>query len=347
MRNFIIYLFFLSGLLPSLAHAEVLQLRDKVPTRYVVVRGDTLWGISARFLKNPWKWPEIWGMNKNEIKNPQLIYPGDVIVLENENGNPRLRIESKDQGAEKPQTLETVRLSPGIQIRDLGRAIPSIPLSVIGPFLSRTQIVDEKAWDNAPRLVAGEGERDILGTGDSGYVTGLPENGAISWDIYGGAREITDPNTGDPLGLEVDYLGGAKLVRAGKPAKIAITRSAREIGMDSRLLPTMEQTITHFVPHAPDKLIKGVILPQSGGFSDIGQNDIVAIDKGARDGLELGDVLAVYRAGDSVMSGGGEIALPAERVGLVLVFRIYDKVSFALVVQSQHTIHAADTVRTP
>ncbi|HQT27043.1 MAG TPA: LysM domain-containing protein [Burkholderiales bacterium] len=324
------------------AGAAPLTLQDKAPSRYVVVPGDTLWGISARFLKDPWRWPEIWGMNREEIKNPELIYPGDVIVLGSENGKPRLRLESGG-GAGK---LETIRLSPSIQIRDLGRAIPSIPLSSIGPFLSKIRIIDSQTWDSAPDIVASEGNREIIGTGDFGYVSGL-EGSGISWDIYGNPRELKDPASGKSLGMEVDYLGSAKLVREGKPAKIEVVRSVIEIGVGDRLLPTMEPSVTHFVPHAPDKMVKGIIFPQDDGYSDIGQNDVVAVDLGKSDGLELGDVLAVYRAGDQAMSGEQQLTLPPERIGLVMVFRIYDRISFALVVRSEHTIHAGDTVRTP
>ena len=342
MRKLIIYLFFFSGLVPLGVRAEALQLQDKAPSRYVVVPGDTLWEISARFLKDPWKWPQIWGMNREEIENPHLIYPGDVIVLENDDGNPRLRVESQggEQGAR-----ETVRLEPGVQIRDLGRAIPSIPLSAIGPFLSKTRIISREAWNGAPKLIAGENENDVLGEGYIGYVSGL-SGSAVSWSVYGKGRELVDPDSGKPLGLEVDYLGEAKLVKSGNPAKIEITRSVKEIGMGAALLPVVEQTITHFVPHAPDKPIKGRIL-SSDGKSVIAQNDAVILDLGSSDGVELGRVLAVDRAGSSAMDGDKKIQLPPRRVGLVMIFRVYDKVSYALVVQSARSIHAGDVVRTP
>jgi len=342
MRKLIIYLFLFSGLVPLGLRAEALRLQDKAPTRYVVVPGDTLWGISARFLKDPWKWPQIWGMNREEIENPHLIYPGDVIVLENEDGNPRLRVES--QGGEQGANA-TVRLEPGVRISDLGRAIPSIPLSAIGPFLSKTRIVSQKIWDGAPKLVSGENGNDVLGTGYIGYVTGL-SGGAVTWSVYGKGRELTDPDSGKPLGLEIDYLGEAKLVKPGNPARIQITRSDKEIGMGAALLPVVEQTITDFVPHAPDKPINGRILP-SDDKTEIAQNDAVILDIGSRDGVELGTVLAVDRAGKSMMDGDKKIQLPSTRVGLVMIFRVYDRVSYALVVQSERTIHAGDVVRTP
>ena len=338
MRNFIIYLFCLSGLLPSWSCAETIELQKDAPARYVVVPGDTLWGISAKYLKDPWKWPEIWGMNRNQIRNPQLIYPGDVILLETGGGKPRLKIEGKEK-------LQTLRLEPALQIRDLGRAIPSIPISIIGPFLSANQVVDEKTWDSAPELVAGQDESDILGTGQYGYVSGLAEGSAATWDIYGKPRDLVDPDTGKSLGLEVRYLGEARVVRPGSPAKILITRAYSEMDMGSRLLPVFKETITHYVPHSPDRMIKGRILSGSRNALEIGQNDIVSISLGSRDGLELGNVLAVYRPGGSAMDGG--MSLPAEQVGLVLVFRIYEKAAYALVVQSTRSIHALDVVRTP
>lgn len=341
MRNIIISLILFLGLAPL--RAEVLQLQVKAPDHYVVVPGDTLWGISARFLKDPWKWPEIWGMNREEIENPHLIYPGDVIVLENNGGVPRLRIGGREANGEVNRERETVRLSPGIQSRDLGRAIASIPLTEIGPFLSRTQVVEQKDWETAPQLVAGENDRYILGAGEFGYVADLKESSAVSWDIYKRGRELVDPDTGMPLGIEVDYLGEAKLIKSGSPSKVEITKSVKEIGVGARLLPTVEATLTHFIPHAPEKEIKGRIMSSEGSISEIGQNDIVGINLGGKDGLEMGDVLAVYQS----VARRGEISLPPERVGLVLVFRTYDKFAYALVVQSEHSIHVADTVQTP
>ncbi len=335
MRNIIISLFFLSSLIPLGSGAEDIRLQDHAPARYIVKRGDTLWGISARFLKDPWKWPQIWGMNREEIKNPQLIYPGDVIVMENENGTTRLRIEQPQE-----KSLETVRLEPGIQIKDLGRAIPTIPMSAIGPFLTKTRVMSEAEWNDAPSIVAGTESSDILGEGESGYVSGL-KGKAITFSIYGKGRTLVDPETGKSLGMEADYLGEARLVKAGNPAKIEVTRSVKEIDMGARLFPSIEQTVLHYVPHAPDRMISGHILSSYSGM--IGQDDIVAIDLGTNKGIELGDVLAVYRKGREVNG----IKLPPERVGLIMVFRAYDKVAYALVVNSKRAIFNTDTVRTP
>lgn len=349
MRNIIISLIFFLGLVPLVARAEALQLQEKAPDRYVVVPGDTLWGISGRFLKDPWRWPEIWGMNREEIENPHLIYPGDVIVLENKGGVPRLRIATQGGAGsyQDGQERKTVRLSPRIQSMDLGRAIASIPLSEIGPFLTRTQLVEKADWEAAPQIVAGENSADILGAGEFGYVTGLNASKSVSWDIYAKGREILDPDTRKLLGYEVDYLGEARLLRLGKPSKVEIVRSAREIAIGARLLPVSEPTVTHYVPHAPDRMIKGRIMSSVGNRTEIGQDDIVGLNLGSGDGIELGNVLAVYRKGKSVESEGAEIPLPPERIGLVLVFRTYAKVSYALVVQSSRTIHITDTVQTP
>ncbi len=335
MRNIIISLFFLSSLIPLGSGAEEIQLQDQAPSRYVVKQGDTLWGISARFLKDPWKWPQIWGMNREEIENPHLIYPGDVIVLENENGTTKLMIEKSQ---EKP--LETVKLEPGVQIRDLGRAIPTISMSVIGPFLTKTRVMSETEWEGAPSIVAGTESSDILGEGESGYVSGLKGKN-VTFSIYGKGRELVDPDTGESLGLEAEYLGEARVVKAGNPAKIEVTRSVKEIDIGAKLFPVVEQTVLHYVPHAPDKMITGHILSSYSGM--IGQGDIVAIDLGTKKGIELGDVLAVYRDGKEV----NDVKLPSERVGLIMVFLAYDDVSYALVVQSKRTIYNTDIVRTP
>lgn len=350
MRNIIISLILFLGLIPLSVSADSLQLQDKAPDRYVVVPGDTLWGISARFLKYPWKWPEIWGMNRDEIENPQLIYPGDVILLDHVNGVPRLRIEGQASG-EQPNPVvperTTVRLSPEKQIRDLGRAIASIPLSEIGPFLSRTRIVDLEDWEKAPRLVAGGNDSDVLGEGEFAYVEGLNTSKVVSWNIYSKGSKLVDPESGKTLGFEANYIGDARLVEAGSPSKIEITRSVTEIDIGARMLPVSELSVTQFIPHAPDRKILGRIVSSGGDFSEVGQGDIVRLDLGTRNGIELGDVLAVFRKGETIQSDGEKLKLPSERIGLVLVFRTYGTLSYALVVQSERTIHVADTVQTP
>ena len=355
MRSVIISSILLLGLLPSAARSEAPSLQDNVPNRYVVVPGDTLWGISQRFLKNPWKWPELWGMNREEIANPHLIYPGDVLVLESVNGMPHLKVLHGSADAAVPgensSAAEThgpaVRLSPGVQSRDLGRAIPSIPLSEIGPFLVKTQIVDEKSWNSAPRIIAGDSYNYIIGAGSTAFVSGIDSSSVVNWDIFAKGREIIDPVTKHSLGFQTEYLGEARLLRQGRPSQIEIVKSTREVDIGSRLFPSTESLVTHFIPHSPDAKVSGTILSMIGNSTEIGQNDIVSISLGAREGIELGEVLAVNRPGRPVGSGKDRITLPDDRIGLVLVFKTYEHISYALVVQSVNPIHVSDPVQTP
>ena len=351
MRRLIISSILVLILSPLPVFAEAPKLQDNVPNRYVVVPGDTLWGIAGRFLKNPWKWPELWGENREEIQNPHLIYPGDVIVLDTSGGTPHLRVLSSSQVSSDggaPPNLETVRLSPGIQTRDLGRAIPSIPISAIAPFLNNTRIVEEKSWNEAPKVVSGDNYDYILGAGSSAFVEGLPSGSIVRWDIFRKGRKIFDPDSGKLLGVQVDYCGEGRVTKFDHPSRIDIVKSTREIDVGDRLYPTVDSLITHYIPHSPDTQVKGRILSADGKTTQIGQNDVVLLNIGTQDGIELGDVLAVYRKGKDIMSGRKvDVTLPDDRIGLVLVFRAYEHVSYALVMQSKDTISASDTVKTP
>lgn len=340
MRKTIITAVLLPVLFSTAALADTLRLQDNAPDRYTVVKGDTLWGIAGRFLKDPWKWPQIWKMNRHEIRNPHRIYPGDVIVLDR-NG-PSLRLLS----AAHP----TVKLSPQVRSEPTDQSIPSISPADIGPFLSQPLVIEENGLDKAPRIVSAEENRMMLGAGNIAYASGIPGGSDTQWQIYRPGKALVDPDTKEVLGYEALYLGHAALMREGSPATIRITKSTEEIGIGDRLVAAPPVSFPAYVPHAPDSQIHGRIIAAQGGLSEFGQNAIVAINKGTRDHIEVGHVLALYRTGETVKAPDtpeGKVTLPNERYGLVFVFRTFDKVSYALVVQTSRAVKLLDMVQTP
>lgn len=331
--------------------ADELQLAANAPSSYTVVKGDTLWDISGRFLQKPWRWPEIWNMNREQIKNPHWIYPGDVIVMNMVNGKPQLSIS---KAGDRP----TIKLSPHIRESNLNQAIPSIPSTVIEPFLTRPLVADESGMKGAPTIVATESERVIIGAGNKAYVEGLDIAHDNLWQVYRPGAALKDPDSGEVLGYESIYLGDARLSSAGNPATVSIVHSTQEINKGDRLVAADKVSYPSYAPHAPEKMLEGRIMSAPQGVAEIGQNAIVTINRGVRDGLEVGHVLAAYRLGDTVKApddekkgwfgtGGRSIKLPDERNGLVFIFRTFEKVSYGLVVQSLSPIHIGDKVQTP
>ena len=336
------------------------KLQDNPPDRYVVVKGDTLWAISERFLKDPWQWPQIWGMNREQIKNPHLIYPGDIIVLDLSRQVPALHLlrgEEVRGGGVAGGVVggrETVKLSPQIRAEARERApIPAIPAAAIGPFLSQPLVIEAGGLDNAPRIVAAEDGRVVLGAGDRAFVYRLSKDQGVDWQIYRAGKTLVDPDTREVLGYEAIYLGEAKVIkfedRIDEASPVEITKSALEINTGDRLAVATKVAIDNFVPHAPEKLIRARIISAYGGISEAGQNTIVTLNKGTRDGIERGHVLALYRRSPPVKNQRGEIILriPDERYGLLLVFRTFQKVSYALVMQITRPVHVLDAAQTP
>ena len=348
IRFFIISLILLFSVSPLALAATDIPLQDNPPNKHVVVRGDTLWGIAGHFLKEPWRWPEIWNLNREQVRNPHLIYPGDVIVLTMVDGKPRLQLAEKQSAG-----LETVRLSPTLRSEPLeSQAIPSISPAIIAPFLGQPLIVEEKFLNAAPYILRAEENRVILGAGTAVYALGLEKSKGVHWNIYRSGKTLIDPETQEVLGQEAIYLGRAKVVKFNEPSTIEIIESIREIHAGDRLVPVTEEAINAYVPHAPERFVSGLIISAYGGVAEAGQYDIVTLNKGKRDALEIGNVLAIYRRGGStsvVDAEGDKVALklPNERSGLLFIFRIFDKMSYALVVQSNRPVHLLDIVQTP
>lgn len=325
---------------------EPLQLVDNPPDRHIVVRGDTLWGISGKFLKQPWRWPEIWNMNRAEIKDPHWIYPGDVIMLDYVDGKPRLKIGKAVGGS-----LGTARLQPKVYSESTQQVVPSIPPNAIEPFLSQPLIIEPGEHDNVARIVASQEDRVFMGSGDTAFVTGIPDASIVNWNVFRPGKPLKDPDTGEVLGHEAFFLGNARLVQPGEPAAVKITISKQEMGRGDRLLPTPPAEIIAYSPHRPDKEISGKVMSIYGGVNEGGSTSVVSINRGRNDSLEVGHVLALYRNRVSIGydEKGKRVStpIPEERYALAFVFRVFDRVAYAMVVESSKSVIIGDSAKNP
>ncbi len=333
-------------LLPVLAFAAQPatrpELRSDAPDRHVVVKGDTLWSISGKFFKDPWKWPHIWGMNKDSIKNPHWIYPGDVIILDRANGS--LRIGQAGAGREDNVIKLSPRAREGHSAHD---AVPSIPANAIAPFLSQPLAIGKDALKDAPILIGARENRVILGARDIGFVKGLSPDKGSKWQIYRPGKTFADPETGEVLGVEATYLGNAEVTDFADVSTIVITHSVQEINQGDRLVAPSGDAVNAYLPRAPGSNLSARVISVYGGVSQAGQNTVITLSKGKRDGLESGHVLALYRKGEEVKNGDEKSILPDERYGLAFVFRVFDKVSYALVMQTRLPVQLLDRAQTP
>jgi hypothetical protein len=287
-------------MLAAPAWADTVRLAPDAPDRHVVVKGDTLWDISARFLTDPWLWPEIWHINP-AIENPHLIYPGDVIYLEFVEGRPVLRLERSGT------PLRTVKLSPTARMTPLETAVPTIPYDAIGQFLKYPRIVTREELDRSAYIVASSEDRLVSGTGNKVYARGLEDDTATRYAIVRRGEVYRNPlNRRDILGYEAIHVGYVTVQQGGDPATLLITQADREVLIGDRLLPVEDDEISHhFLPRAPGTDIDGHIISVLDGISRIGQYQVVALDKGANDGLEIGHVLSVWQSGSVVRDNIG------------------------------------------
>ncbi|MCL2636467.1 MAG: LysM peptidoglycan-binding domain-containing protein, partial [Betaproteobacteria bacterium] len=295
--------------------AELLELVDNPPDRHIVVRGDTLWGISGKFLQQPWRWPEIWNMNRDQIKNPHLIYPGDVIVLDLSAGTPRLR-QAKAVGSGGDGKLQ-----PQVYSEAIAQAIPSIPPNVIEPFISKPLILEPGAEVSDVVIVATAEDRMFVGSGDEAFVSGIPDASVEKWHLFRPGKALKDPDTGEVIAVEAFFLGHAKLLKPGEPATIRVVQAKEEIGRGDRLLPAPPPEIISYVPHRPDNEIAARVVSIYGGVNEGGTQSVIALNRGRNDGLEVGHVLALFRNRVSVAvdTNGGRRSstpIPEERYAL-------------------------------
>lgn len=329
------------------AVSDVIKIRPDAPERYVVVKGDTLWDISERFLNTPWLWPEVWQLNP-EIANPHLIYPGDIIYLTyDKDGRPRLSVQ---------RGRPTMKLSPTARSSRIDKAIPTIPVDAIHQFLTRGGILTKEQYEQLPYIVAFQDDRIIAATADTAYVRGIEE------DNRGGLHSIVrlgkayrDPSQGNKiLGYETIEVGSASLEERGDPSTFTITTSNREVLSGDRVFPTSDDdALENYFPHAPDKHIEGLIIAVLDGVSRIGQFHVVAINQGKNAGIEKGHVFTVYQSGRKVRdtytqnNEDREVTLPDTEAGHVLVFRTFEHVSYALVMRARKDIRLHDKIATP
>jgi len=339
---------------PLPAGAADIKLQDNPPARYTVKRGDTLWGISGHYLKNPWKWPEIWGMNKEEVKNPHLIYPGEVIVLDLSGNTPRLRLEGVADGGLSRWSgyeLQVTRLEPRMRSTALATAIPTISAKELTPFLSRSQVIDLDAVALAPKVVAGVDSRVALSASDTAFAVGVDRNKGSYWSVYRPGRIFIDPDTKEMLGREAIYLGDVQVESFGEVSALRILTARQEVGIGDRLAMMPELPTLPYVPRAPDQKVRGkVIAGSNDALSEFGPLSMVVLNRGARNGLEPGQVLGLYRNQGSVMANevsGRVVRLPLQEYGLVMVYRVFNKASFALVMTATRSVHVNDIVHNP
>jgi hypothetical protein len=419
---------FVALLLAMPALADTVTLQDNAPDKYVVVKGDTLWDISGKFLKDPWRWPEVWKLNREEIKNPHWIYPGDLIVLDRSGAEPRLTLVKGDKNG-----LPTVKLSPGVRATEISNdAVPAIPINAIQAFLKQPLVVEANALDSSLKILGTNEERVIMSAGDTAFASS-DGSATRNWQVYRRGQPLTDPDNGALLGFEAIYLGDAETVVPGNPQRVRIARANQEILAHDSLLPAQTGTTFEFVPHAPEKPVSARVISAYGteGLANSGRYQTVVLNRGAKDGLEPGHVLAVYRAGrlvpaDKANGGtqrwvymtegcikpgekvshdqaydprkvmqpceegaataagpwsymdvgcikpgkkvsfdqhfdpkevydptcvdgriGDSVQLPDSRTGLVMVYRVFDYVSYALIMQSERPVYLLDTVTNP
>jgi hypothetical protein len=343
---------------------DVVQLKPDHPTRYVVKKGDTLWDIASRFLQSPWNWPKIWVINQ-QIANPHLIYPGDVLVLRFVEGKPQVTVEERAvppqaaapgpivhelQGVEGAPGGRVTKLSPRVVSKPLVEPIPTISPDQILPFLTKPLVVDKGVLKKSGYVTIGLDDRIALGDGSEFYARRLPNQSAESYQVYRRGQRLVDPDTRKKLGYEAIYLGDAKMLRPGDPAKLVVTKVTEEIlPADELFVAPAREPLPYFFPHAPDKQVHGRIMTALNSVSEMGPFTVVSVNLGTHDGIEEGNVLRIMRhAGkrrDPVTHRRYE--LPDEETGLLMVFRTFDRVSYALIVNASAPVHILDDVVTP
>ncbi|MFT4045558.1 MAG: LysM domain-containing protein [Solimonas sp.] len=330
------------AVLASPAPAAPVALRDDAPLRYVVSKGDTLWSIANHFLKQAWQWPEIWYVN-DQVKNPHLIYPGDVLTLVWRDGRPMvMAIDGVSADAET--------LSPRVRELPLDQAIPTIPLEAIRDFLSNPRLVDADELRDAPYILSFVDPHVVEGAGSLVYVQKLPKDSGASWDMIRLGGKMIDPDSGELLGWEGTPVGSVEVRAPGAPATATITRSEREALAGDRLIPPLDDTFdADFYPHAPAHKVGGRILSVYDGVSQIGQYQVVTLNRGTREGIEPGHVLSILQAGRQVRDPYSNhlVTLPDLYAGTLMVFKVEAKVSYALVLSATREIHTLDRVEQP
>ncbi len=341
------------------------ELRQDHPEFHVVQPGDTLWDISQTFLQSPWLWPEIWYVN-NQVGNPHLIFPGDIISLVYIDGQPRITKTNQLPNG-------TVKLRPKARELSADSAITTLPLDAILPFLTSAQVVSEEQLDDSPYVVGSDSDRLLAAEENKVYVRGIIDEAATKYTFFRKGDPYIDPETGELLGVEAIHIAEGKKTRPGDPTVMVLTKSTQELRKGDRAWPTNDEQLRPvYFPHSPKAFDGGQIISVYGGVQQIGQYDVVVINRGEREHMEVGHVLSIYRTGstivdqeatkrrkndpnvstwdkltDSVTNSKEMVTLPDEHAGRLMIFRTFEKVSLGLVLKAEKTIYVLDKVKMP
>lgn len=333
------------------------SFKANAPDQHRVVKGDTLWDISGAFLEHPWCWPQVWGMNREEIRNPHWIYPGQIVYFDRARGRLSLTRPGSGDGGDAP----LLRLSPQVRSEGLERgAIDAIPAGLIEPYLTQPLVIEKDALAGAPRIAASAENRLYLGTGDRVYVRGALQ-GATDFQVFRPRGPLKDPQTGAVLAHEATYVGTVKLVKAAAPGvdvhTMTVSGSVSEMGVGDRLLPAPPPTVRNYVPHAPLVGIDARVMSIHAGVTHAGQNQIVTVNRGSIDGLDVGSVLQLYHFGKTVADPEGSkglfglkkptMKLPDEQYGSLFIFRVFGRVSYGLIMQATAPVEVGDVAKSP
>lgn len=334
------------------------ELAENAPDSYTVKRGDTLWHISGMFLKSPWRWPELWGMNLEQIHNPHLIYPGQLLVLEKIDGMARLKLGSTVGGVG-----DTVKLSPSIRSESSeSGAIASVPMNLIAPFLNDALVFETNEMLSAPRVAAAQEEHVVLGRGDLAYVLG-DVGKTRNWQVFRSPKALVDPETKQIIGYEARYVASAEHVADGEtrpgadagklevPSSFRITSTREDVNVGDRLAPATVRDFAPFIPHSPPAGVTGTVISIYGDALSAGTNQIVAINRGSQDGIERGNIMGLWHEGvvrqDASVEHGAMLKIPDRRIGTLFVFRVFNRVSYALVLDATEATVAGDRISAP
>jgi hypothetical protein len=334
------------------------SFKPNAPDQHRVVKGDTLWDISGDFLEHPWCWPQVWGMNREEIRNPHWIYPGQIVYFDRARGRLSLtKPGSEGEGSDAP----VLRLSPQVRSEGLDRgAIDAIPAGVIEPYLTQPLVVEKNALAGAPRIAASQEGHLYLGTGDRVYVRGNVA-GATEFQVFRPGTPLKDPQTGAVLAYEAAYVGTVKLVKAAAPGvdvhTMTVSSSVSEMGVGDRLMPAQPPAVRNFVPLAPASLIDARVMSIYSGVTYAGQSQVVTVNRGSIDGLDVGSVLQLYHFGKTVADpegrkgflgiGRAKMKLPDEQYGSLFIFRVFGRVSYGLIMQVTAPVEVGDVAKSP
>ena len=334
------------------SNTQAIKIAKDAPDKHLVVKGDTLWGISAKFLESPWRWPEVWQMNREQIRNPHLIYPGDVVYLDRSGKNPRLRLGKALSTSGDATSEPSGKIEPMVRSGPIDRApIPTVSSQAIEAFLNRPLIVEENTLNSSPRIIGTPETRLYVSRGEKFYARGFDASAAVEsdWHIYRPARPILDPETRKPIAFEAIYIGSARLEKLGDPATLRIVGTTEEIGEGDRLVKAETARTFNYSPKPPDSAVSGRIVSVYNGVSQAGKNSVVALSLGKSSGIDVGTVLGIKQKGREVVDRQTKekIRLPDETIGYVLVFRLFDKISYGLIMETSGYPNLGDIVTNP